>query len=54
MLLGELSVLNGGNVDLNTVESKKMQEDFESTMKRLEDMANNLQSITADLFKDEL
>ena len=54
MLLGELSGLNGGNVDLNTAESKKMQEDFDATMKRLEDMASNLQSITADLFKDEL
>ena len=54
LLLGELSGLNGGNVDLNTAESKKMQEDFDATMKRLEDMASNLQAITADLFKDEL
>ena len=54
MLLGELAGLSGGKVDLNTAESRKMQEDFESSMKRLEDMANNLQSITADLFKDEL
>ena len=54
MLLGELAGLNGANVDLNSPDSKKMQEDFESTMKRLENMASNLQSITADLFKDEL
>ena len=54
MLLGELSGLNGANVDLNTAESKKVQDDFDATMKRLEDMASNLQSITADLFKDEL
>ena len=54
MLLGELAGLSGGKVDLNTPESKKMQDDFELSMKRLEDMANNLQAITADLFNDEL
>ena len=48
-LLGEVGKLTGqGQINLDTVHAKKIEEDFANTMKGLEDMAAKLGSITAD------